>query len=227
MRDVLFWDIDGTLLSTARAGVFALEEAAREVCGTDASFSSLKTAGLTDSEVAERVIEACGGHPSPRLVTDFLRAYERHLPDRLHWRRGAVLPGVVEVLNDLARRPHVACLLLTGNTPAGARAKLSHYGIAHYFDDGVFCADGDDRNAIARRAPEVARRRADGSLESSSLFVIGDTPEDVKCAQAIGARSVAIASGQCSLEALQACGPWLSLLSLPTPQRFAEALGLT
>ena len=27
-RAILFWDIDGTLLTTARAGVFALEEAA-------------------------------------------------------------------------------------------------------------------------------------------------------------------------------------------------------
>jgi phosphoglycolate phosphatase-like HAD superfamily hydrolase len=152
-------------------------------------------------------------------VSALLRAYERHLPERLHWRQGRVLAGVEAVLRDLSARPGVTCMLLTGNTPAGARAKLAHYGLAGYFEGGAFCGDGDDRVTIAR----AARERANGAAD---LVVIGDTPHDVRCGQAIGARTVAVASGGYTLSELEACGPWLSLERLPEPARFAELLDL-
>jgi phosphoglycolate phosphatase len=222
MSTVLFWDIDGTLLTTARAGVFALEQAAREVCGTEADLAELQTAGLTDSEVAALVIEHCGGPAEPARVSALLRAYEHHLPERLHLRRGRVLAGVEDVLRDLAARTDVTCMLLTGNTAAGARAKLTHYGLDGYFEGGAFCADGDDRVAIARGARELAN----GSGPPPDLFVIGDTPHDVRCGQAIGARTVAVATGSYPVSELEACDPWLVLERLPEPGRFAQRLGL-
>jgi phosphoglycolate phosphatase len=226
MTHVLLWDIDGTLLTTARAGVFALEEAAREVCGATPDFSALKTSGLTDSEVAELAIRTLDVVPEPALVSDFLRVYERHLPDRLHLRRGRVLTRVTEVLEDLRRRPDVHSLLLTGNTRAGAAAKLAHYGLDGHFEDGAFCADGDDRPAIARKAWELALTAAGGDVDPDRVFVIGDTPHDVRAGDAIGARTVAVATGVHPLEELQACEPWLALQELPEPARFAALLGL-
>lgn len=221
MTHVLLWDIDGTLLSTARAGVFALEEAAREVCGTSPDFSALRTSGLTDSEVASLAIRTVGAQDDPETVTRFLRTYERHLPDRLHYKQGRVLTRVAEVLEDVTRRPGVRSLLLTGNTRAGADAKLRHYGLDGYFDDGAFCMDGDDRPTIARRALAMA-----GDVPRENLFVIGDTPHDVRAGDAIGARTVVVATGVHPLDELQACGPWLALPELPEPARFAELLGL-
>jgi phosphoglycolate phosphatase len=226
MTNVLFWDIDGTLLSTARAGVFALEAAAREVCGVDADFSDLVTAGLTDAEVAAVAMRAAGHEASPEDVTAFLRSYESHLPERLRWRRGSVLPGVAGILDDLAGRPGVICLLLTGNTPAGAQAKLSHYGLDGYFDGGAFCTGPESREAIAERARDVAAERVGGEVPPERTFVIGDTPHDVRCGKAIGARTVAVASGPHSSEELAVCDPWLLLETLPDPPCFRELLGL-
>ena len=223
---VLFWDIDGTLLSTARAGVFALEEAAREVCGGDPDFSDLFTAGLTDAGVAAKALEACGAQADAQTVVAFLRAYERHLPDRLHLRRGGALPGVVEILDDLSGDPRVRSLLLTGNTEAGARAKLAHYGLSAYFSGGAFCVGNETREQIARRALEVAAE-ANGGAPPAAAYVIGDTPHDVRCGKAIGARTVAVASGPHDVEDLRECEPWLVLERLPEPARFRELLGLT
>jgi phosphoglycolate phosphatase-like HAD superfamily hydrolase len=225
MTSVLFWDIDGTLLTTARAGVFALEQAAREVCGVEADFSKLFTAGLTDAEVAAVAMKAAGHDASPDDVAAFLRSYEGHLPERLHYRHGAVLPGVGEILDDLARRPGVICLLLTGNTPAGATAKLRHYGLERYFAGGAFCTGTESRDAIARRARGIAAEHA-GGVQPEALFVIGDTPHDVRCGKAIGARTVAVASGPHGREELAACDPWLLLDALPEPPRFRELLRL-
>jgi phosphoglycolate phosphatase len=222
---VLFWDIDGTLLTTKRAGLFALEEAAREVCGAAPDFGSLQTAGLTDHEVAVLAIRECGGEASPEAASALLRAYERHLPERLGWRRGGPLPGVVEILEALEGRDDLVSLLLTGNTAAGAKAKLEHYGLARFFAGGAFCVDGDDRPGIARRALTVAAEHA-GSISPESTYVIGDTPHDIRCGQEIGARTVAVASGTYGLDELERCDPWLAVERLPDPARFIELLVL-
>ena len=223
---VLFWDIDGTLLTTKRAGVFALEEAARQVCGRSPDYAQLKTAGLTDHEVAVLAIETCGGSGSADAASAFLRAYEHHLPSRLGLRNGGALPGVVPILDALEGRGDVISLLLTGNTAAGAKAKLEHYGLARYFAGGAFCIDGDDRPAIARRALTIAAERVGGPIDAQSTFVIGDTPHDVRCGKEIGARTVAVASGAYTLEELECEDPWLALAGLPEPAEFAELLML-
>jgi phosphoglycolate phosphatase-like HAD superfamily hydrolase len=222
---ILFWDIDGTVLTTKRAGVLALEEAAREVCGTSPDFTALQTAGLTDHEVAMLAIRECGGSDSEGTASAFLRAYERHLPDRLGLRQGWPLPGVVEILEALAGRNVVDSLLLTGNTEAGASAKLEHYGLAGYFTGGAFCLDGENRTQIARRALSLATERAGSTVDPQAVYVIGDTPHDIRCGREIGARTIAVASGAYSLDQLAEHRPWLALERLPTPERFVELLG--
>jgi phosphoglycolate phosphatase-like HAD superfamily hydrolase len=223
---VLLWDVDGTLLTTARAGVFALEEAAREVLGIEPDFKGLATAGLTDSEVVELCMETAGLDPDPAEVERFLRAYERLLPDRLSWRQGSVMPGVCEVLDELTSREDVASLLLTGNTPAGARAKLRHYGLWDYFEGGAFCEAVEPREAVARRALELATDLLGPDASGDRIFVIGDTPADVRVGKAIGAKTVAVASGPSPVEELEATEPWLVLPAIPEPDAFFAALGL-
>jgi phosphoglycolate phosphatase-like HAD superfamily hydrolase len=223
---VLLWDIDLTLLSTARAGVFALEDAAREVLGADPDYSELKTAGLTDSQIARMLMERHRVEESPEKVGAFLRAYETRLPARLPERRGQVLGGVKEILDDLRERPRVHSLLLTGNTEAGAAAKLAHYGLDGYFETGAFCMDMDDRDAIARRALDVAEAAIGEPPDLERTFVIGDTAHDIACGKAIGARTVGIASGVVSAEELRRHEPWLLWERLPVPEEFAQALAL-
>lgn len=220
MTVVLFWDIDGTLLTTARAGVFALEAAADEVCGVPPDYAGLQTAGLTDSEVAELSIRAVGREPEPPLVSAFLRVYERELPRCLHLRKGYVIPGVVDILENMSAGSGVRQLLLTGNTAPGAAAKLEHYGLADYFDGGAFCRDGDNREAIARRALDLVGGSADG------VYVIGDTPHDIRCGNAIGARVLALASGSYPIADLEQSGAWQCLAQLPPPDEFRRLIGI-
>ena len=226
MRAVVCWDIDGTLLTTARAGILAVEDAVREVCGVDADFGDLRTSGLTDAEVTALAVEVGTGTPGdPATATAVLRAYERHLPERLPLRSGRVLPGVEEILDDLAARPEVTCLLLTGNTASGAEAKLSHYGLWGYFEaGGAFCRDGEDRDSIARRALDLAGSRLNGARAGEGVFVVGDSPADVRCGRAIGARTIAVATGVHSEQELEDAGSWRTLRELPAPSEFARLL---
>lgn len=223
---VLCWDIDGTLLTTARAGIYAVEAAVEEVCGGACDLESLYTAGYTDHEVAAAALTAAGIEPDPERTERVLRSYERHLPDCLARRQGRVLPGVGDVLRDLDAEPRVVNVLLTGNTAAGAKAKLGHYGLDGYFvRGGAFCEGPGTREEIARRGLRIAERLANGT-GAPSVYVIGDTPRDVVCGVTIGARTVAVASGSYTEDELRACEPWLVLDRIPEPTRFREVLGL-
>jgi phosphoglycolate phosphatase-like HAD superfamily hydrolase len=216
----LLWDLDGTLLTTGRAGVFALEEAAEELgADTPVDLQGLATSGLTDGEVAALCLRESGLPDDPDTVDRFLRAYEVRLPAALHRREGHVLPGVREVLDDLAGRDDVVSLLLTGNTTVGARAKLRHYDIEHYFERGAFCQAGEPREEIAARAAKLAGPGA-------TLIVIGDTPHDIRCGRAVGARVLAVASGTYTGQELAAHDPDAVLEGLPEPPAFRRLIGI-
>ena len=219
MSVVLFWDIDGTLLTTARAGVFSLEVALEEVSGVRDDLQGMATAGMTDYAIAEAALARVGHATDEETVRRYLRIHEQQLPDYLHRRDGHVLPGVREALEDLHGRDDVLNLLLTGNTEAGAAAKLAHYGLAEFFGaGGAFCAGPGERAEIARRALPLAN--------GAQAFVIGDTPADVACGKEIGARTVAVATGSYSADELRGTEPWLVLDRLPEPAAFRELLGL-
>jgi phosphoglycolate phosphatase-like HAD superfamily hydrolase len=213
----LFWDLDGTLLTTARAGIFALEEAVLEVAGSEVDLESLVTAGLTDGEVAAAALAVAEVDATAELVERFLRAYERCLPDCLPRRQGRVLPGVREALDDLRSAHGVTSYLLTGNTEAGARAKLAHYELDGYFAGGAFCTGPGPRAEIARRARRLA-------ADDARVFVIGDTPSDIAAGEAIGARTIAVATGSHSPDQLREHGPWRVVDTIPEPARFRALL---
>jgi phosphoglycolate phosphatase len=216
---VLFWDVDGTLLTTARAGVYSLEEALAEVTGVTVDLQRMDTSGLTDAGIGARALEAAGVEPTDQLVGAFLAAHERRLPASLHRRRGHVLPNVVAILDDLASRPAVRSLLLTGNTERGAATKLSHYGLDRYFaHGGAFCTGLGAREEIARRARAL--------VDDGPAFVIGDTPHDVRCGRAIGASTIAVATGSYDAPALAAAGASHVFEQLPEPARFRRLIGI-
>ena len=220
---VLFWDIDGTLLTTAKAGVFAWEDAVRELTGREFELVRMRIAGLTDYQIAQRTFETLGIEIDEAFLHRFVDRYGELLPSSLPRKQGRVLPNVREILEQLQDQPDVRSYLLTGNTRAGAQAKLTHYDLVHFFPDGAFAEDTGDRASIARRALDLARRG--GAIAEDGVFVIGDTPHDIDCATAIGARTIAVATGGYSMEELEAHQPWRVFSELPQPDEFMRLIG--
>lgn len=216
---VLFWDIDGTLITTGRAGMFAWNDSVKELTGREFDLrTELRTAGLTDYQIAVRTFDVMGIRPESDMLHRLVRRYEELLPASLPLRLGRALPNVREILERLRSRADVRSYLLTGNTRGGAKAKLTYYELSEFFPDGAFAEDASDRSSIARRALELAR--AAGPVREDRLFVIGDTPHDVECANAIGARTIAVATGGYTLEELQAHQPWRVFSELPPAEDF-------
>ena len=223
---VLFWDIDGTLLTTGRAGLIAWEDACRAITGQSLDFQTLKTDGLTDHQVAIRIMEVAGYPADEGSLRRMVDIYERQLPERLPLRKGRVLEGVRESLDYFrTQRPDVHSMLLTGNTERGARAKLTHYGLIEFFEGGAFSTDAGPRSRIAERALEMVRGRyPEAAIEPGHVLVIGDTPHDIDCGRAVGARTIAVASGVYGAEALRAHGAWRVMDRIPPVDEFVAII---
>jgi phosphoglycolate phosphatase len=219
---VLFWDIDGTLLTTGKAGVPAWEEAVKEVVGHDFQLAKFRIAGLTDFQIAVRTFELLGVDVNDDTIRQMVKRYEELLPEALPRKQGRVLPNVREILELLDRRDDVRSYLLTGNTRGGARAKLTHYDLFKYFPDGAFAEDASERSVIAARALDLARRA--GPVNDRAVFVVGDTPHDIECAKAIGARTVVVATGGYSLAELETHHPWRAFHQLPPADEFVRLI---
>ncbi len=82
------------------------------------------------------------------LRNDYLQRLRYYLPRR----PGEILPGVKQLLEQLAALPQMATGLLTGNLREGARLKLQHYGLHDYFPFGGFGDKHANRDDVAREA---------------------------------------------------------------------------
>ncbi len=219
MSSALFWDIDGTLLHTARAGIRAWEDALVESGCATVSLEDFPTAGMTDGAIA-RALSSRFGDGTEQQARRMLGIYAALIPEALRTRLGHVFPGVRDALEDLGSRPGIRNMLLTGNVEVGAWAKLDLYGLAGYFrHGGAFCAGDGSRETIARNARALAP-------DAEHVYVIGDTPADIACGKAIDARTVAIATGHYDSASLAAHDPWLVLERIPEPIAFRAALQL-
>jgi phosphoglycolate phosphatase-like HAD superfamily hydrolase len=205
-QTLLLFDIDGTLLTTGGCGERALRMAVRDAFGADDDLRGIEIAGRTDTGIARQLLRKYGRPETNEAALEFLEAYLRHLPRLLPEVPGRLLPGVVELLEALKPRKDVVLALLTGNLARGAEHKLSHYGVWHHFEFGAYADDHHERDKLGPFALARARERGH-DVAASRTFVIGDTPHDISCARAIGAKVMAVATGVFARERLASHAP--------------------
>lgn len=221
---ICLFDIDGTLLASGGAGRAAMELALATEFGI-AEVRRVEYSGRTDRAIGRDLFHTHGLEDTPDRWQRLVAAYLRNLPHCLNQYQGRVLPGIATLLEQLRMRDDVAIGLLTGNIRDGARLKLGHYRLYEYFAFGGFGDHHWDRDDVAREALAEAHGRHRDRLHLDRVWVIGDTPLDVRCARAIGARVAAVATGWHSLEELAAAKPDLLLPDLADPTPLLERWG--
>lgn len=206
-RRLLLFDIDGTLITSGGAGESALRAAVKDRFGKEDDLEGVVIAGATDSLIAHQLLERQGLPSTPENVSALLDSYLHHLPLKLPEHAGHVLPGIIELLDRLKEHPEFVVALLTGNLQRGAEIKLTHYGVWDYFEFGAFSDDHHDRNELGKFAAARAMEAHGEEFSPESIFVIGDTPRDIECGRAIGAKTLAIATGKYPIAMLEAHRP--------------------
>jgi phosphoglycolate phosphatase-like HAD superfamily hydrolase len=204
---IILFDIDGTLIRTAGAGKAAMESAMRTAFGVADIRDVVPYSGRTDRAIARDLLAVHDIEPTPANQQALREAYLANLPLSLTRYGGSVLPGVGELLAALHPRPGTVLGLLTGNVRAGARHKLGHFGLWDYFPVGGFGDEHFDRDDVARSALTELRSHLGRDVDPADVWVVGDTPLDVQCARAIGAKAVAVATGWHPLDELAGCAP--------------------
>jgi phosphoglycolate phosphatase len=206
-KRLLLFDIDGTLIASGGAGEHALRLGIKDRFGIDEDFEGIEFAGRTDSRIVRQFFAK---HSLPGTAEDtaaLFESYLRHLAELIPQKVGRLLPGIVALLDALKPRSDVVLALLTGNLVRGAELKLTHYGLWHYFEFGAYADDHHDRNELGHFARTRATERHGVEFSPERIYVLGDTPHDIACARAIGAKAVAIATGQFSNAQLAAHAP--------------------
>ena len=209
---LFLFDIDGTLLRRMPpAHRLALCDAARVVYGVNLEPVHLgKTAGMTDSVIARRMLLAAGIHAHdlagglPAFYEAAADAYERHVPDDL---RPYLTPHADETLAWLLEQGALLGLV-TGNIRRIAWRKLAAAGLGDYFACGAFGDEAESRDELPPRAVARAEDLFGRRFAPEEVYIIGDTPADIACGAASEYRTVAVATGpEHSLDELRVCQP--------------------
>ena len=179
----------------------------RDLYGVENGFQGVEFAGRTDRAI---LLDGLELHRLPTAdfevrVGEFEETYLRHLRTTLAEASGGrVLPGVRELLTALESTPGTRLGLATGNFRRGAFMKLEHYQLHHFFPEGGFGGDSEDRSEVVAAA--IRRLNSAEPLAPKCVCVVGDTPIDVEAARANGARAVGVATGRSSTTELSAAG---------------------
>src|SRR5213595_467372 len=224
-KRLLLFDIDGTLIHSGGAGVYALKSALRERFGIVDDLRDIEIAGMTDSGIVVSILKKHNIPASNENVSAFLDSYVHFLSSELPRRKGKLLPGVLKLLESLKSRPHLVLALLTGNVSRGAQLKLEHYGVWHFFEFGAFADDHRDRNQLGRFARSRAKDKNGREFSAEEMDVIGDTPRDIACGRALGARTVAVATGTWSRDELAKYQPDFLIDDLSDVETIVDTLG--
>jgi phosphoglycolate phosphatase len=213
---LVLFDIDGTLLLSGRAGMRGMNRAFEHLYRRSGALDAVAVAGRTDRAIAIDVFRAWGRDPTDEEIVTLRDVYCGYLAEEI--RRPVsdpshVLPGVLALLDMLASRDH--CIgLLTGNFEKGAAIKLGHFDLASRFAFGAFGDEHINRRDLVPLALARARQAGFEVPSAERVVVIGDTPLDVDCAHAHGARAIGVATGQYSSDALREAGGDLVLETL-------------
>ncbi len=207
---LLIFDVDGTLTYSARLTRLAFDLAAKEIYSIDDSTRGIIPFGRTDQGIFREILKN-NDLPESNFSEQFkefslLSAYhlERELnasnKPRLH-------TGVFELLKALTLSENIYLALGTGNIKRNAYIKLARHGVDHLFPVGGFGSDDEDRTAFLDIAYGRAIEFYGIEFEKRNTWVIGDTPLDIINGRNIGARTIAVATGNFNEEELSEHNP--------------------
>ena len=210
MRLFLF-DIDGTLIVARGAGREAFNRALRAVYGTVGPHeATYDFRGKTDPRILHDLMTAAG-LAAPEIAAREHAFYARYVTELTavigDGSRVTVMPGIAALVQALGARDDAVVGLLTGNIEGGARVKLAPTGLWPSFRVGAYGSDHIDRRQLPAIACARARTVAGRDFAFERVTIIGDTPLDVDCARACGARAVAVATGFHAYDDLEQCAP--------------------
>jgi len=216
---LILFDIDGTLLLSLGAGRRALVAAMSEdVPHIEAAAARIRFDGKTDPQIVREMLAATGESADDdariaAILDRYVDCLRRELSRPGH--RTDIMPGVVELLDRLEAEEAALLGLLTGNVAVGAGLKLESGSIRPgRFAVGAYGSDHPVRAELPAIAAARAERHFGRRPSGAEIVIIGDTPADVTCGAAVGARAIGVATGAYTTDDLEAAGAYAAFTDL-------------
>jgi phosphoglycolate phosphatase len=217
MNKLILWDIDGTLIYSGGVAGEAMRASMQRVYGSASTEARLSYAGKTDRQIILETFAERGQDELISTLDHFTATYVEELNGRsdAFLARCRVLDGALAALERLTTADVIQSVL-TGNLQPIARIKLDLMGLTGFLDlnAGAYGSDHHRRTELAPIAAARAAQRYGRAFTGADVVVIGDTPHDIDCGRAAGARTIAVATGPFSADALRAHGADIVLENL-------------
>lgn len=189
--------------STVQGGYKKYFSATMEkVFGNAGKLDEIIPSGMTDTQIMFEALRHADFTPVQifERKAEILRVFETEMKTVLaaDGEPYEVLRGVREILAETAKDARFVNALLTGNLSVAAKIKLEAVGLWHYFAGApnAFGEISHNRSDLGAAAGKLFNAHYDFDFSPDQFIVIGDTPNDIACARAFGAKVVAVATGR-------------------------------
>lgn len=207
VKCVLF-DLDGTLVKTGGAGLFALNRAFDELYGVAGAMDGINPSGKTDPAIIREIFEQKFERECLPIEMQAVQdAYLSFLPDECAKSDGyEVIARIPELLETL-KAESVLTGLGTGNLERGARIKLERAGLNPFLPFGGYGSDSEVRADLLRAGHRRAEEFLGAKIDPQDVFVVGDTELDILAARQAEFPVIAVATGFTAPEVLKEHSP--------------------
>lgn len=208
---LLLFDVDGTLIRLDGAGLRSLDKTFYDVFNIKDIAFKVQFAGKTDPAIYDDILAIAGLDSSlieirkHEIKERFLQHLDYELTQITY---NPIIPGINEYLEINSKKKDRIIGLLTGNIEEGAYKKIATADLNKYIKFGSFGSDSKIRSDLVEIAVNRAKTKFNiSSIDKNDIFVIGDTPLDIKCAKDNKVISVAVATGKYTFDELQKYKP--------------------
>ena len=192
MVKLILFDIDGTLMEESPTHTASFDYVCKEIYGVDTDITSFPRHGMTDTGIMYGLLKKQGipeGEIKSKLDIAF-QAMIGYVSSNLQPADYKLLNNVKNMLDAVKVNGHISGIL-TGNLQPIAEIRLQHAGIEDYFVTGGYGSDSIIRSKLV----DYAIQRYGKSINRSEIYLIGDTPLDIKAAREASTGAVGIATG--------------------------------
>ncbi|MGB9977844.1 HAD family hydrolase [Methanobacterium sp.] len=222
MDKLVLFDIDKTLIDRSICHHVAFSYAFKKIYGVTVDISIINYAGMTDPQIAMEVLKCIGLDESlvKVRIDECMDAIVDYFKENAERENIPALDGAKELLDALENKVIIG--LITGNLEPIALEKMRKAGLSRYFHVGGFGSDNINRTELVKTA--IKRAKDNHNFNGSEVFVIGDTPRDIKAGYEAGARSIGVATGRYSKEELKDSGADFVFDSLKDKKKIVEII---
>ena len=195
MSKLVLFDIDKTLLKSSNGHRLAFAEAFKKVYRVNTNINVINHHGMTDQQIIIEVLKKNGIKEKEiksklkNCMAEMVEFYKKISGED----EVILLSDVRETLDALRKEGNILFGLVTGNLEPIAWGKLNKVGIDSYFIAGGFGSDDINRTNLIKLA--VKRAEDKFSIQFNDIFLVGDTPSDIRAGKEAKVKTVGVATG--------------------------------